>query len=113
MTMRTSHPHDEVGNVIHDPRATRLLPPRAIVPLPSNEPSVPGQEGVRGADTGDFGQEFPAEGLALCGEPPAFVVRETESLPAEPSLQDAILLKQVDDSGPLVTLDPTSHGDDQ
>ncbi len=35
------------------------------LPLPSKEPSVPGQESVRGDDTGDFGQEFPAKLLTL------------------------------------------------
>jgi hypothetical protein len=74
---------------------------------------VPGEDGVRGDDTSDFGQELPAEDLALCSEPAAFVVRETESLPAEPSLQDAILLKQVFDGQLLLALDPARDSDNQ
>ena len=74
---------------------------------------VLGQDGVGRDDTGDFGQEFPAEDLALCSEPPAFVVRETEPLPAEPSLQDTILLKQVFDGQLLLALDPARNSDNQ
>ena len=84
-----------------------------MVPLPSNEPSVPGQEGVRGDDTGDFGQEFPAEGLTLDRVPTSLVVGEAKFPPAKPNFEDSVLLEQVDDRGLLVTLDPTSHGHDQ
>ncbi len=74
---------------------------------------MPGQESVRGDDTGDFGQEFPAKLLTLYREPTSLVVGEAKFPPAKPSFEDSVLLEQVDDSGLLVTLDPTSHGDDQ
>jgi hypothetical protein len=74
---------------------------------------VPGQEGVRGDDTGDFGQEFPAEDLTLDRESTSLVVGEAKFPLAKPSFEDSVLLEQVDDSGLLVTLDPTSHDDDQ
>ena len=85
----------------------------AFVPLPRNEPSVPGQQSVRGDDTGDFGQEFPAKLLTLYREPTSLVVGEAKFPPAKPSFEDSVLLEQLDDSGLLVTLDPTSHADDQ
>ena len=75
---------------------------------------MPGQEGFRRCDdTGDFGQEFPAERLTLCREPPSLVVGEAEFPPVKPSLEDSVLLDQVDDSGLLLTLDPTGDGDDE
>ena len=44
-----------------------------------------GQKGVRGDDTGDFGQEFPAKPLTLYREPTSLVVGETKFPPAKPS----------------------------
>jgi hypothetical protein len=55
-----------------------MFPPRAVVPLPRNEPSVPGQQGFRGDDTGDFCQEFPAKLLTLYREPTPLVIREAK-----------------------------------
>ena len=83
----------------------------AFVPLPRNEPSVPGEEGVGSDDTGDFRQEFAAEGLALCREPSSLGVGEAQSSSTEPSSEDFVLLEQVGDSGLLVTVDPTGDGD--
>ena len=60
------------------------FPPRAVVSLPRNESSVPGQESVRGHDTGDFGQEFPAKLLTLYREPTSLVVGEAKFPPAKP-----------------------------
>ena len=74
---------------------------------------MPTQKGVRSDETGDFCQESPAEGFALHRQPSPFVVRETESPPEEPSFEDLVLLKQVDDSGLLLPLDPTSDGNDE
>ncbi len=85
----------------------------ASVPLPRNEPSVPGQQRFRRDESGDFCQEFPAERLTLYREPTSLVVGEAKFPPAKPSFEDSVLLESVDDSGLLVTLDPTSHGDDQ
>ncbi len=107
------HPHDELANLGHDPGPSELLPPRAAVPLPRNEPSVPSQQGFRCDDAGDFCQEFPAKRLALYREPTSLVVRETKLPPAKPSFKDSVLLQQVNDSRLLVTLYPTSDGNDQ
>jgi len=74
---------------------------------------MPGQEGFRCDDTSDFSQEFPAERLTLHREPPPLVIREAKLPPAKPSFEDFVLLKQVDDSGLLLPLDPTSDGDDE
>jgi len=74
---------------------------------------VPSQEGFRCDDTGGFCQEFPAERLTLYREPTSLVVREAKLPPAKPSFEDSILFEQVDDSGLLLALDPTSDGDDQ
>ncbi len=63
--------------------------------------------------TGDFGQEFPAEGLTLYRVPTSLVIGEAKFPPAKTSFEDSVLLEQIDDSGLLVALDPTSHGDDQ
>ena len=84
-----------------------------VVPLFGNQFSVPGQERVGRDDTGDFGQEFPAEGLTLSREPTPLVIGEAKLPPAKPRFEDFVLLKQVDDSGLLLPLDPTSDGDDQ
>ena len=43
----------------------------------------------------------------------SLVVREAKLPPAKPSFEDSVLLKQVDHSGLLVTLDPTSDGNHQ
>ena len=74
---------------------------------------MPGQEGFRCDDTGDFSQEFPAERLTLYREPPPLVIREAKLPPAKPSFEDFVLLEQVDDRGLLLPLDPTSNGDDE
>ena len=111
--IRLSHPYDELANLGHDPGSSGLFPPRAVVPLPRNEPSVPGQQGFRCDDTGNFCQEFPAKRLTRYREPMSLVVREAKLPPAKPSFEDSVLLKQVDDSGLLLTLDPTSDGNHQ
>ena len=90
-----------------------LFPPLAVVPLPRNQPSVPSQQGFRCDDSGDFCQEFPAKRLTLYREPTSLVVCETKLPPAKSSFEDFVLLEQVDNSGLLVTLEPTSDGDDQ
>ena len=110
LRIRRRHSHHELANLGHDPGPSKLFPPRAVVPLPRNEPSVPSQQGFRCDDTGDFGQEFPAKRLTLYRKPTALVVREAKLPPAKPSFEDSVLLKQVDDSSLLVTLDPTSDG---
>ena len=74
---------------------------------------LPSQKGFRCDDTGDFCQEFPAKRLTLYRETMSLVVREAKRPPAKPSFEDSDLLEQVDDSGLLVTLEPTSEGDDQ
>ncbi len=51
--------------------------------------------------------------LTLYREPTPLVISEAKFPPAKPSFEDSVLLKQVDDSGLLLTLDPTSDGDDQ
>ena len=56
---------------------------------------------------------FPAKRLTLYREPTSLVVCETKLPPAKPSFEDFVLLEQVDNSGLLVTLEPTSDGDDQ
>ncbi len=48
---------------------------------------MPSQEGFRCDDTGDFGQEFPAERLTLCREPPSLVVGEAEFPPGKLALR--------------------------
>ncbi len=105
--------HNELGDLDHDARTTGPFAPRAGVPLFGNQPSVPREQGVGRDDTGDFGQEFPAEGLTLYCEPASLVVREAKLPPAKPSFEDSVLLEQVDDSGLLLALNPTSDGDDQ
>ena len=92
---------------------SELFPPLAVVPLPRDEPSVPSQKGFRCDDSGDFCQEFPAKRLTLYRQPTSLAVCEAKLLPAEPSLEDSVLLKQVDDSSLLVTLEPTSDGNHQ
>ena len=47
--------HDnEIGDLLHDPRSSWALTSRAEVPLPGDEPAVPGHDGVRADDGGDF-----------------------------------------------------------
>ncbi len=113
LRIRRRHSHDELGNLGHYPGPSELFPPRTVVPLPRNEPPVPSQQGFRCDDTGDFCQEFPAERLTLYRETTSLVVREAKLPPAKPSFEDSVLLEQVDDSGLLLALDPTSDGDDQ
>ena len=74
---------------------------------------MPRQESLRCDNTGGFGQQFPAERLTVCRELPPLVVGEAELPPVKPSLEDSALLDQVDDSGLLLTLDPTGDGDDE
>ncbi len=75
LRIRFRHSHDELANLGHYPAPSELFPPHAVVPLPRNEPSVPGQQGFRGDESGDFCQEFPAEGLTLYREPTSSVKR--------------------------------------
>ncbi len=79
----------------------------------SGDECMPSQQGFRCDDTGDFCQEFPTKRLTLYREPTSLVVCETKLPPAKPSFEDFVLLEQVDHSGLLVTLEPTSDGDDQ
>ena len=51
LRIRLRHGHDELGNLDHYPGSSELFPPRAVVPLPRNEPSVPGQESLSGVTT--------------------------------------------------------------
>ena len=113
LRIRLRHPHHELANLNHDPGPSGLFPPLAVVPLPRNEPSMPSQQGFRCDDTGDFCQEFPAKRLTLYREPTSLGVRQAKLLPAKPSFEDSVLLEQVDHSGLVVTLEPTSDGDDQ
>ncbi len=87
-----SEAHDELGDLDHDARTTGPSAPRAVVPFFGNKPSVPREQRVGGDDTGDFGQEFPAEGLTLYCEPASLVVREAKLPPAKPSFEDSVLL---------------------
>jgi len=65
-------------------------------------------------DTGDFCQEFPADGFTLLPRAASLVVREAKLPPAKPGFEDSILLDQVDYGGLWVTLNPAvSDGDDQ
>ena len=84
-----------------------------MVPLFRNQFSVPGQESIRRHNTGPFFKKLPAKYLALYREPTSLVVGEAKFPPAKPSFEDSVLLEQVGDSGLLVTLDLTSHGDNQ
>ena len=56
---------------------------------------------------------FGHDGLTLYREPTSLGVRQAKLLPAKPSFEDFVLLEQVDNSSLLVTLEPTSDGDDQ
>ena len=113
LRIRLRHPYDELANLGHDPGPSELFLPLAVVPLPRNEPSVPSQKSFRCDDTGDFCQEFLAKRLTLYREPTSLGVRQAKLLPAKPSFEDSVLLEQVDHSSLLVTLEPTSDGDDQ
>ena len=93
LRIRRRHSHDELANLGHDPEPSKLFPPRAVVPLPRNKPSVPSQKGFWCDDAGNFCQEFPAKRLTLYREPTSLVVREAKLPPAEPSLEDSVLLE--------------------
>ncbi len=58
-------------------------------------------------------KSFRPRAFTLYREPTSLVIGEAKFPPAKPSFEDSVLLEQVDDSGLLVALDPTSHGDDQ
>ena len=81
--------------------------------MPQLDSTVPSQQSFRRDDAGDFCQEPPAKRLTLHREPTSLGVRQTKLPPAKPSFEDSVLLEQVDDSGLLVTLDPTSDGNRQ
>ena len=57
-------------------------------------------------------KSFPAKRLTLYRQPTSLGVRQAKILPAKPSFEDFVLLEQVDHSSLLVTLEPTSDGDD-
>lgn len=104
---------DELGDLRHDTRPSRVPSSFAVVPLPCHEPAVPCQKGVRRDEPGDFSQELAAEELALDRQPPPLVVRETEFLPVEPRLEDSVFLEQIVYGRLLLALNPASDGDDQ
>ncbi len=58
-------------------------------------------------------KSFRPRALPFYREKTPLVIGEAKFPPAKTSFEDSVLLEQIDDSGLLVALDPTSHGDDQ
>ena len=79
----------------------------------SDEPPIPGENGVRRDDGGDFIENLSAEGLALRGESAAFAIGQPKTSAAELSFENPILLDQVVDDVPLMTVDPACESDQQ
>ncbi len=100
----------ELGDLLHHAWSSRLSP-RAVVPLPRNQPPVPGHDRVRSDDRRHLSQGSSTERLSLRGQPSAFVIGEAETLTAELTFEDAVLLDEVIDDILLVTVDPASDGD--
>ncbi len=106
----TRHAENELGDLLHHAWSSRLSP-RAVVPLPRNQPPVPGQDRVRSDDRRHVAQELSTERLAFHREPSSLVIGEAETLATELAFEDAVLLDEVINDILLVTVDPAGDGD--
>ncbi len=102
------HAYRQLGGLVSNTGSPRSTPV-AVVPLLGDELAVPGQDGVGRHDGRHVTKHFPAQGLALDRQAPAFVVREANPLAFELAPQDSILFLDVGDDVLLMTVDPASQ----
>ncbi len=106
----TSYTEHELGDLLPHAWSPRLSP-RAVVPLPRDQPPVPGQDRVRSDDRRHVAQDLSTERLAFHREPSSLVIGEAETLATELAFEDAVLLDEVINHILLMAVDPSSDGD--
>jgi hypothetical protein len=101
--------HHQIANLLGERRASWLLVPTvAVVPLSSDQPPMPAQDGVRGEEGTNLSQElaakdFPfdsqAAALVIVQQDPALAEFLTEHLVLGPEIIDDLLLLVIDPAG--------------
>ena len=86
-------------------------PPRApaIRPLPSDQLTVPPENGVGRHDGHDSANSPASQAMAQFGETPTLVVIQTQTLSLEPCLQHPVLLAEERDHVLLLLLKPAAQ----
>ena len=106
------HPDDEPADRVHDPLAARSATAAAVV-FPSDQLSMPAEEGI-GRDQGLQVTAYPSpEALGLGGPAPALGVGEPETARAELLSENAILFLKVVDDVTLLLVDPAGDRYDE
>ncbi len=106
----SGHTENEFGDLLHHAWSS-WLSPRTVVPLPRDQPPVPGHNRVRRHDRRHVAQDLSTERLAFHREPSSLVIGEAETLATELAFEDAVLLDEVIDDILLVAVEPSSDGD--
>ena len=105
------HPNDERCEACLQARTAAMV--GAIRPLARHQLAVPTQNGVRRHDGRDLREQPATEPVSSFGEASALAVGETQALPGEPGLQEAILFAKVRDHVGLLTMEPAAQCRDQ
>ena len=70
---------------------------------------MPAQQGVRRRDRGHLPQDRTADSVGSGGQPPAIVIRETQSTSAKLTAQKPVLFDEVGDGLPFPAVQPTGQ----
>jgi len=105
--------HDEFLDLLHHSRPARSAPFLALIPFGCDELPMPGQDRVRGDDTGEVEERLSADRLSCDRQPATLFVGEPDSSVAQLLEEDAVLLSQIVDRRLLVAVDPAGHRQEQ
>ena len=100
------HPLDELTDLEQNAAPSGS---RGVRPFPGYQLPMPAQQGVRRRDRGDLPQDRTADSVCSGGQPPAIVVRETQSTSAKLTAQEPVLFHEVGDGLPLPAVQPTGQ----
>ena len=105
------HAHDELFDLLSDPRAAKRAAVCAPIELLRDAVVIPPQEGVRRGHRRDLFEAFPAERMGERSKSAAFGIGEAKPAAAEVGFEDAVFRKEVRDDLLLMPLQPASnHG---
>ena len=100
------HAHDQRSDR-RDDRRSSWPTTWAPVVLLRDQPTMPGQQGVRRDNRANVPQDAPSEYLGFRGQPSPLLVRELQSSGAEQFSHGAVLFLEVVDHVALLLVDPT------
>ena len=106
------HPHNQLPDLCHDPRAARPAAVAAVV-FPRDEATMPGEQGIGGDQRLKLTERAATESLGLCRHAPPLPVRETEPACRDVFPQHTIFFLEIVDDVALLLVDPAGHGDDE